>query len=993
MSLPLVNGAVLLPGAPDWKAGVELSLRWRTEIVTGLTGLEDRAALRDRPEAIMTWRPAAGSVAEVARLAAQIRRAIESGSAAAPGHSRPSLCVSATATTLTVARTPWPWAAGDWLLIGGTAQAGQVSAVAGQVLTLAAAMESLPAAGTPIYPLLFGQLLPQTSEAPSARCQLRVPSWRIGPAAAPLEYRGLLVAPDVIASGATRRALGGRREELISSLAGEADLTAAESFLQRVSGRCDAFWLPAAEMAMTVNDSAPAGFTIVAQGLADEWSGDPGGYLWFAHPTLAPMAARVLSVAAGAGVGTELVTLEETLPVAIDQSWDVFRLRLVRLDDDCARQRTQANGVTALRLEVTALPPGSGVGMRPALLYRFQARLDSARIWRLTDHDAPVVHGGETYLPADISHAEPTPGNLAITCAGADLHFRPDEVIDVVVRRLDATIFTGRVGSIAWVDRKLKLTLGPPVDLRGRALPSFRVGAACNHRLYGAACGLDPAAWSFPSNLATLAGAEVTLASHPGRVDNWFAGGHLRAGAERRTILASAAAQLLLSAPLQQAQPGDAVTAFAGCTHFANQCHSRFDNLARFGGHPFVAEGQPARPLPRFFGWQRLGAAAIAGAANWNAGVDGYRADLLLAVCRGPVDAITHCWIDGRLAWAGELTRGGEESIALEIPGRGMATLFWGNPGQGAQPDLAALGHPAYVGQCYLWMPQFFVGADPANLPRIEVALKRQPVVPWLAHAPASVNEDSNPVAVLAAWLTEPEFGAGLDDSLFDQAQWLAAAVRAAEEDRTASPLIDRELTLGELIDLLCACVDGFLHWTEEGKLRLILRRERPSGLSAPSPLTAGDLVGIDLGRRLPPATRTVVTCVERDRGWTPDEGRWLDDGAFAATGEERTQTVALPWVTRRSAAARMARRAGNPGTRGRLLVRSSAASGIEVGDWLSVDLGEGSGPAPMQCVGRRTPVGNAPAVELEVVMDRPAEDAQEIFDRGDAISHDPPRP
>lgn len=994
MSLPLVNGAVLLPDAPDWNAGVDLCLQWQTKIVAGLTGLEDRVGLRERPAAVMTWQMTGAGVAASASLAARIRRAIESGSAAAPCHSRASRCLTAAANALTLEPTPWPWEAGDWVWIGDTAQARQVAGVAGNVLSLAAPMDGLPAAGTLIYPLLFGALEVDgarrlTADAHTARCRLRVPSWRVGAAAAAAPYRGLAVAPDLLTSGANRRSLGDKREELTASLSGESEMAAAESFLSGVGGRRDAFWLPGAEMAMVVKGPAVSGFTIQAQGLAGEW--DANCFLWFAHATLPPMAARVLAVSAGSDASTEVVTLEETLP--IDASWDVFRLRLVRLDDDGVREAAQADGVTALRIITTELPQGSGAGTQAAFLYRLQARRDPARVIALTGHDAPVAYDGETYLPAAISHDD----SAAITCDPAALDLAGDEVIDVTLRRLDApgaaeTLFTGRAGRITREGQRVTLALVPPVDLTDRAVPTFRVGAACNHRLYGPNCGLDAAAWACDGTLAALAGASVTLAADPGKADNWFAGGHLSAGLERRAILASAGAGLLLSAPLREAQPGDAATLFAGCTHFANQCQSRFDNLARFGGHPFIAEGQPVQPLPQFFGWQRLGVAAIAGAANWHADGANYRADLLAAICRGPVDGITHLWIDGRLAWTGEVTRAGADHVDLTIGEHGVVTLYWGATSQLAQPDLAALGHPAYVGQCYLWMPQFLVGPDAARIPRIEVALKRQPAVSWLAGATSNLNEDSNPAIVLAAILTEPEFGAGLADSLFDQAQWLAAASRLADEDAAASPLIEGELTFGELIEAFCVYLDGFLHWTVEGKLQLILRREAPADLSALPALTAGQLAAFHLesGGEIG-GGRTVVTCVERERGWIADDGQWLDDNA----DPQRAQSVALPWVTRRSVAARLARRIGKPpappGLTGRVQALRSAAAGIAVGDWLTLDVGDG--PAAVQCVGRQSPGDGAPAVQLEIASGRRGEDARELFDREDIISHDLPPP
>ncbi len=75
----------------------------------------------------------------------------------------------------------------------------------------------------------------------------------------------------------------------------------------------------------------------------------------------------------------------------------------------------------------------------------------------------------------------------------------------------------------------------------------------------------------------------------------------------------------------------------------------------------------------------------------------------------------------------------------------------------------------------------------------------------------------------------------------------------------------------------------------------------------------------------------------------------------------------------------------------GELRVRLSAAADIAVGDWFTLDVGDGAGAA--FCVGRRVPEGAAPLAVLQITGGRRAEDARELFDRGDVISHDPALP
>jgi uncharacterized phage protein (TIGR02218 family) len=657
MAAELIDGHALLDFAADWKNGAALSLRWQTEIAAALDGGEDRAGLRPAPRATASWRLTARDAMEAARLETQLRAALDSGLAAAPCHARPCYVmeVANDGQTLVLKPTRWPWAVGDWLLVfdaSGQTQTRQITAVEdnGTALQLNASIADPPPVGAAVYPLIFGRLEIEMN-GNAVDCRLHAAEWRLGAAAEALTpFCGAAIAPDALLSAEARESigsavegssadaagfgveptnpsLGGSRHgvELNALIVSEEELADIEAFFAALGGRRLPFWLPAREPAMTITaagDSA-AEFIVQAQGLAESWEEEPDAFLWFEHPTLAPMAGRIAAIVAGVEADTERVTLDAPPAVAPDPDWTVRRLRLLRLDSDELREICRADGRIDVRLHAVELPKEysgevAAASPQPAYLYRFQRRLDESAVWRLTSHAESVTHDCETYLPAAISHRVTQEGAKesivleSFAAEGNPLAIfaprPPEDRVDLRLTRLDLaatdpeasaqTVFCGFVGRMKFTGRKIEARVGSPMDSLDCPLPGFRVGAPCNHALYGAGCGLNPADWATAGVIDSMDGAQVSLSVDPGKSLNWFAGGHLTTGsgadAEWRTILSSDGVVLMLNRPLLAAQPGDALTAHAGCSHLPEDCRDKFDNFVNYGGHPLLPEVDPS---------------------------------------------------------------------------------------------------------------------------------------------------------------------------------------------------------------------------------------------------------------------------------------------------------------------------------------------------------------------------------------------------------------
>jgi uncharacterized phage protein (TIGR02218 family) len=115
---------------------------------------------------------------------------------------------------------------------------------------------------------------------------------------------------------------------------------------------------------------------------------------------------------------------------------------------------------------------------------------------------------------------------------------------------------------------------------------------ACSHVLYSTACGAVPITAS--ATVSEVSGRSVVLDGVvPATVANMLAGGWLQTpeGA-RHMIVSEGIFNVELLYPVQIAA-GTSVTLTAGCDHSTATCASRFDNLANYGGFPFIPAKNP----------------------------------------------------------------------------------------------------------------------------------------------------------------------------------------------------------------------------------------------------------------------------------------------------------------------------------------------------------------------------------------------------------------
>ncbi|MHB8520731.1 MAG: hypothetical protein ACYDH9_08225 [Limisphaerales bacterium] len=114
MSIPLVNDAVVFPDPIDWSGKVNWSRTWATRLAEGITGAEDRAAMRTKPLHKLEYGILAASLQDRSNLEARLAAAVKKGRACCPLWARPSELSQDAGDTACLVSGIWPWRQGDY---------------------------------------------------------------------------------------------------------------------------------------------------------------------------------------------------------------------------------------------------------------------------------------------------------------------------------------------------------------------------------------------------------------------------------------------------------------------------------------------------------------------------------------------------------------------------------------------------------------------------------------------------------------------------------------------------------------------------------------------------------------------------------------------------------------------------------------------------------------------------------------------------------------
>ena len=402
MSVELINGHVLIPHAHNWRQNISWSRKPQTARLQGLTGREQRTTLRPRPLISMTILPAVIDANEQARLEDSVRAARKSGKAAVPYWGRGQvLSGAASGSSVPLESTPWVPAAGDYVFFGTTTahEVRLVSSYAAGAITLSSSLTGTYAAGEMVWPVLFGKITTDNEALiTSHRGEMGITFAEVestdlaglggtdgASALTPATYLGRPVFPFTPnwAQDPARQfqfdlnvkeyGFGPERHdptqahvvhgfEFRIELTTDQEIANCDAFT--VAGPRDPFWLasPIEAVQVTAGVSATQ-FDIADQNLAESLTDHPAQHLVFSKAGVADQMAKVVTVTDQGG-GIERVTLDTALATAVDETWTVARLHLVRLAEDKESAIFEAEGWQRRSVRVIEVPNEYESGLR-----------------------------------------------------------------------------------------------------------------------------------------------------------------------------------------------------------------------------------------------------------------------------------------------------------------------------------------------------------------------------------------------------------------------------------------------------------------------------------------------------------------------------------------------------------------------------------------------------------------------------------------------------
>lgn len=173
-----------------------------------------------------------------------------------------------------------------------------------------------------------------------------------------------------------------------------------------------------------------------------------------------------------------------------------------------------------------------------------------------------------------------------------------------------AVIFSGEASKFDVAGPSARVSFSGRGRLFGRSVPRFKMQRGCNYSLFEPRCGLDWDDWRVDAVVVSVSGATVVVGtftpggSVPGGWGgaHWLAGGYVqRTTGFRHHIVDNTAktggnqiTMTLLGVAYPALSIGESITLVAGCDGDSATCKNKFDNLAKFGGFPWIPDRSPS---------------------------------------------------------------------------------------------------------------------------------------------------------------------------------------------------------------------------------------------------------------------------------------------------------------------------------------------------------------------------------------------------------------
>lgn len=250
---------------------------------------------------------------------------------------------------------------------------------------------------------------------------------------------------------------------------------------------------------------------------------------------------------------------------------------------------------------------------QPVELYHFWMGSSN---WYFTSGDTAITYNGHVYSPAYLERSEVTfnvdleVSQLDITIANVTdpilsfMKVTPAETIWVSVFRIfrdlvpyeASVIFLGNPMSGTRKGATVKVKCAGFEQYLKGLVPHFRYQRQCNWTVFDDNCTLNPIEGTTQvTTTVTVTNNNVTLtsSSFSSVADGILTGGKCKFGDHYRMVANHNGSVLTLRYPMPYIVDGDTVIVTAGCDGLIEHCVDTFNNLANFGGHPYIPQDNP----------------------------------------------------------------------------------------------------------------------------------------------------------------------------------------------------------------------------------------------------------------------------------------------------------------------------------------------------------------------------------------------------------------
>ncbi len=235
-----------------------------------------------------------------------------------------------------------------------------------------------------------------------------------------------------------------------------------------------------------------------------------------------------------------------------------------------------------------------------------------------TSAESDVSIGSDVYESAQIDRneiensPEKIKNNLSLVVARnfaiAD-YFRvspPTEVILLTVKRVHrddtdtVVVWSGRVLNCSFQGAAASLTCEPVSSSASRNGLSRKYQRNCPHTLYGPACKVNIASFTFARTVSAVSGFSLTISSAPpqslrGGFVDWVDDDGIT---QRRFISAQSSTVLTLNIPFNGIAISDSINVYPGCDRTMATCDTTFSNLGNNGSFPYIPTKNPFDGTP-----------------------------------------------------------------------------------------------------------------------------------------------------------------------------------------------------------------------------------------------------------------------------------------------------------------------------------------------------------------------------------------------------------